>query len=318
VLPTASFVLRFDRFLLPGSAIRQSVCLSSDLNLDVQTAEDCENGVFLEPTYDPVRRQVIYRRSVDEPLLALDSRYRLTVLPPAEGGGAAGFRAFDGAALAGRVQFDFTIVAQDPGASDELLPGGDLFCARDPECLGGCGGDLACELACEKVGVEPLITGCAFGAGCHRNVFEGATLLRGAAAALDLETAGAIVATALGKVAHQTQMGEHADEGDRNPGRFGRAMPIIDPANPGNSYLLYKLVIGPNVADDPASPEKVAASPEEIARLRASVVVGLPMPPYYDANPTAVASFPIGGAELISAWIAQGAPMRDCSQPPFR
>lgn len=326
VLPTASFVLKFDRFLLPGSAIRQSVCLQSDLNIDVQSANNCESGVLLAPTYDPIRRQVIYRRGLDEARLALDTRYRLTVLPPAENSGAAGFRAFDGAALEGRVQIDFMTVAQEPtGATDEVPPGGDLFCAHDPECLSACGADPSCAQSCEIGVARQLREGCAAGGACHREAFKGATLLRGAAAALDLEEAEDIVATAMGKVAHQTQMGEHADEGDSNPTRFGRAMPIIDPSNPGNSYLLYKIVVGPNVQvtrpanpSDPASLIDDPPSPEEIARLRSSVVAGLPMPPSYDADPRNAVSFFVEDADLISAWIAQGAPVRDCSQPPFQ
>jgi hypothetical protein len=313
VLPTASFVLKFDRFLLPSSAIRQSVCIQSDLGTDVRTYDDCENGISLEPSYDPIRREVIYRRKLDEPRLAVDTQYRLTVLPPAEGTGPAGFRAFDGAPLEAKVQIDFSTVAQEPpGASDELPPGGDLFCARDPECLSMCAGDAGCQAACAKIGAEPLITDCGNGASCHRTVYDSATkeLMRAAAEGLDLYSVAAIQATAVGKVAHQTQTGGRADDPDESPLRFGRAMPIIDPGNPGNSYLLYKIAVGPNVLED-------AAAAEEIQRLRAGLVVGLPMPPYSGPDPASNATFTIAGADLLSAWIAQGAPTRDCSQPPF-
>ncbi len=306
VLGTSSFVLKFDRFLLPSTVIRQSVCLQADL-VEVQAPGQCKRGVLLEPAYDPIRREVIYRRNAGEPRLAPGTRYRLTVLPPVDEG-AAGFRAFDGAPLEGRVQLDVTVAdSEPPGAQDELPPSGDLFCARDPECLSGCGGDAACEQGCERIGVEPLITSCAFGSGCHRDAYRGTTLVRGAVEGLNLETAAYIQSTAIGRVAHQTQTGEHADEGDRAPLRFGRAMPIIDPSNPGNSYLLYKIAAGPNVSGD-------AASAAEIQRLRGSIVVGLPMPPYSGAGS---ATFDVAGAALISEWIAQGAPMRDCSLPPF-
>jgi hypothetical protein len=100
-------------------------------------------------------------------------------------------------------------------------------------------------------------------------------------------------------------------------------MPIIDPGNPGNSYLLYKLAVGPNVLVEIEDEQIVevegeeVASPEEIHRLLASLVVGLPMPPYSGPDPESNASFTIEGADTLSAWIAQGAPTRDCNQPPF-
>lgn len=307
VLSTTSFVVRFDRFVLPMSVVRQSICIQSDVSANVQAIEDCKSPVFLEPTYNPVRREVLFRQSpdADKTRLAPGTRYALTVLAPPSEDAATGFRAFDGAPLSQTKRIEFATVAQDPSqATLEVPPTGDLYCRREPECLSTCADD-ACRAGCEKIGVEPLITGCAFGAACHSDaVGSGGDILRGAAEGLNFSTSEFILATAVNRVAHQTMMGGHADEPDRSPLRFGRAMPILDAGNPGNSYALYKLVIGPNVADD-------AASAEEIARLKASVVVGLAMPPL------TTASFNAAQADLLSAWIAQGAVPRDCSLPPF-
>jgi hypothetical protein len=296
VLSTASLVLKFDRFLLPTTAIRQSVCLWSDLTVAVQTFEDCQNvpaaaRVFLEPTYSPLEREVIFRRAPDEPRFAAGTTYRLAVLAPA-GEGDYGFRAFDGAPMAKTVTVDFTVAAQDPaGATDEVLPSSDLWS-----------------------GLKPYVDTCSLGAGCHSTPPGG-----GAAMGLDLQTAERIQLTAVGKVAHQTQTGEHGDDPDQSPRRFGRAMPIIDPENPGNSYLLYKIAIGPNARDPALPPGEAAALEAEIQRLRASVVAGMPMPPSTQASfwlhppppevpmPQIIPRVDGGDLDLLTAWIAQGA-----------
>ena len=84
--------------------------------------------------------------------------------------------------------------------------------------------------------------------------------------------------TAIGETSHFSQQGEGADIPDNSPIRFGRAMPIIDPSNPGNSYLMYKLIINtnnqPNISGPfPLDPMLVS----EIGRLRDSVVVPTPL-----------------------------------------
>ncbi len=72
-------------------------------------------------------------------------------------------------------------------------------------------------------------------------------------------------------------------------------------ASPGNSYLLYKMAIRSS-----ATGEAAARQPEEIARLRSSVVVGLPMPPMQGT--------PVTEADLLNLanWISVGAPTPAC------
>ena len=84
-------------------------------------------------------------------------------------------------------------------------------------------------------------------------------------------------------------------------------MPLIDAGTPGepggfpgNSYLLYKLAIGPGAMG--AS----APTVEEGARLRNTVVMGLPMPPKQGAQISEV------DVDAIVTWIAQGAPTPAC------
>jgi hypothetical protein len=80
-------------------------------------------------------------------------------------------------------------------------------------------------------------------------------------------------------------------------------MPIIDPGDAGNSYILYKLLAGPAYAQSLAAPP----DPKEIERIRTAVVVGMPMPP---TNGLAI---PLRGLEDLSAWISQDAPMPACA-----
>ena len=125
--------------------------------------------------------------------------------------------------------------------------------------------------------------------------------------------------------------GEQATVGDVSPDRFGRAMPLIDPGNPGNSYLLYKLLANPlnhrrssrGVLADPEGGFEEPALGLEIDRLRDSVVVGLPMPATTSADPTSLVNpeddpfgeASLGTMRLIQAWIANGAVL-SCEEAP--
>jgi len=297
-VPSSSLRVRFDRFLLPSSVSRQAVCLRSDLD-DVATYQECGGGVFLQPSYDPVRREVVLRQEPGS-RLALDTVYKLTLLVASSEGNctgetptSCGIRAFDRAPLEKPYTFTFKTVAEGPGnVPDEGPPPAD-FCGDDGvvQSLGGCG-------------YSP----------CHAPAKDGP----GAAAGLDLSgllfgDVGPLEATAINRVAHQTQMGERADDIEETPARFGRAMPIIDASQrgisgtPGNSYLLYKLLVGPSVD---IAPDDIRASDEELERLRASVVVGLPMAPDSPLDGDGARS----AAKLLalSNWIARGAPTPVC------
>ena len=119
---------------------------------------------------------------------------------------------------------------------------------------------------------------------------------------LDLSGANRI-GPIIGRVANQTQTGGNADEPDTKPRRFGRAMPQIEAGNAGNSYLLYKMLISPIYARSEAA---VGIAPGELDRLRASVVVGLPMPPYD------LYAIPDASVDALSTWIATGAHTPTC------
>jgi hypothetical protein len=150
-------------------------------------------------------------------------------------------------------------------------------------------GDPTCVEACGP-GAKIVLQGCTF-ATCHSTLNNSPEPM-----GLNLSSGAYIKETAIGRVANQSQTGEHADAPVSASARFGRAMPLIAPGNPGNSYLLYKILADPAVAaDDPT------LAPGETDRLRAGLAVGLPMPPKpYQGISQA-------GAARLSEWIAAGA-----------
>ncbi|UQA58237.1 hypothetical protein [Polyangium aurulentum] len=297
-LSTTSLRLTFDRFLLPASAVRQAICLQASAD-PVATLNDCTQGVFLEPSYDPVRRQVTYRVPAGEALVA-DARYWLTVLSSPDPSGF-GVRAFDGAPLEKTLVLQFSTAAMDPAGMGPVDPPLDdvgkraaseeLFCAASA-CVAACGDDMTCASKCPVA--QSLTLSCG---GCHGPIELGIPAM-----GLDMSTPERL-AWMNGQVAHQTMTGEHADEPDQQPRRFGRAMPLVDPGNPGNSYALYKMLVGPIYR---ATPLAQGMQQGEMDRLRGSVVVGLPMPP------SDVYAVPAQGIEAISAWIMTGAETPAC------
>jgi hypothetical protein len=304
VVPSSSIRLRFDRYLLPSSISRQAACLRSSTD-PVTDYTKCNGGVFFQPSYDPVRREVVLRQQAGA-RLAPNTLYVLTLYQPSIKGDctadvptSCGILAFDRAPLEKAFTFQFKVTDQPPPKmNDETLPPA-VFC-----------GDNGAAVAIGQT--------CGY-AGCHASsgdvgAAEGLSFYN-----LQFNDPTDTLRTAINRVAHQTQEGEAASLVEGTPARFGRAMPIIDafahdPAkdavegsrgNPGNSYLLYKVLVGMSMDGAPAD---IKVPDAEIARLRASVVVGLPMPP------PDIATGPLTGDQLlnVSNWIAQGAPFPTC------
>ncbi len=292
-LPTTAIHVRVDRFLDPGTANRQAICLQSSTAV-VRTLEECTAGLLLKPTYDPIRRTVSYY--LDGAALAPSTFYRVTLLPADEETGDFGLRAFDGAAMSGIFALEFTTDAAAEGEAVEAPPVGPLYCGT-PECLAACEGEPSCRIKCSLR--ETALLDCSSG-GCHA-VVKGQGR---AAMGLDLSDPGGIAQTAIAHVAHQTQRGPGAAQADVSSIAFGRAMPIIQPGDPGRSYMLYKIAAsaGFDPTGDLAEGEKT--------RLRDALVVGMPMPPAtYDVPP-------IEQLDHLVKWIAGGADIADCTPAP--
>lgn len=307
VVPSTSIRIRFDRFLLPTSVSRQALCLRAD-TADVDNYTKCTGGVFLQPTYDPVRREIVLRQEASA-RLALGTLYKLTLYQQQAEGDctgdnptSCGILAFDRARLEKPFTITFRTVDTDPGnAKDETLPDA-VFCGAKgaavalattcayATCHGPDSGD-----SCVPTKKNPY-TGCAEGLSFYNLQFGNFA---------DTQQ------TAINRVAHQTMMGEAASTPEKTPSRFGRAMPIIDAfdpgvtGSPGNSYVMYKILTGMSI--DAAS-EDIKPSADEVQRLLDTIVVGMPMPPPDNATG------PLDAEQLtnVSNWIQHGAPLSTC------
>ncbi len=335
---SASLALRFDRLLLPHRVLRQSVCIRPSTDV-VDSIADCVNPgqPFAAVEYNPVLRTVFYRLPEGDTLQA-DTRYRVTIFAT-DDSEQSGFFAFDGAPLDRKYVFDFETAADAASARFEALPSPERYCDA-VRCFDACGTDGACKAACRPRCVEPtcfqegdfmkgtpslMFDSCAFG-NCHA---AGSPLTDNPdpsviSMGLDLFTRESVGLTAIGKVAHQTMTGEASSTGDQAPRRFGRAMPLIDPNNPANSYLLYKVLVNPlnhrrlpnGRLADPSFDVEDPGFAFEIDRLRDTVVMGLPMPAQ-SAGGAATSmvdpsSDPLGRESfqrmlLLNTWIANGA-----------
>jgi hypothetical protein len=270
--------VRFDRFLLPTTAVRQSIFYYTGLArtpalLDPRLPE-------LTPSYDPFERVVRFTLP-EGATLAPNTLY--TVEFPVAGAPATpprdvpaigfGFRAFDGAPLDEQGLLRISFRTGEHRSAVEPLP--------VPTC-----DEVVSLLRCEGLGCDPGYVGCA---SCHLDDGRAPHGLR-------LTTRDALVDTAIGRVAHQTETGTTTGLPLEAAARFGSGMPLIDPRRPDNSYLLYKLLVGPSVyapssgeAEDCASaysvepaatgPDCLVPPPDELERLRSWFVLGEAMPP---------------------------------------
>jgi hypothetical protein len=282
-----SIELRFDRFLLPTTAIRQS--------LAIYVGDDPSNlvpppGQFaqLTPRYDLVERVVSYELPSGT-LLRSNTLYTvaLSVPTPDED---FGFRAFDGAELDPDTPLSVSFLTSNQA---EMLPPGDP------------------SATCTDV-LQTFNRSCV-GGSCHGT--------SGHVMGMNLSTADALSQTAVGRVAHQAETGPTTGRPTENPARFGVAMPRIDPGRPDNSYLMYKLLAAPENyrfrATNPdlcgsrhrAPPDPVNCVPataDEVERLREWFLRGVAMP-----RPKDTEDEPswLGRGDLlgIDSWIAAGA-----------
>lgn len=282
--------LRFDRYLNPASVVRQSVLVTPAM-LDADTGASKGPVVFFEPVYDPYDRLVVFH-------LAAGVRWTPTtlhtvrLLAPLDASDVTGFRAFDGAPLPESETFSFMSgdAVSDPDRDVDDARPRVRFCDEE---------DVPGPLPSAR---SVMRKGCAVG-GCH-----GAGPVLG----LDLSGPDAIRGTAVRVVAKQTMTGASVSAPASNPRRFGDDMPRLDPGNPGNSYVVYKLLVNPNnhpatgeTLDEPDRwlgelPPPGPPSLQEISRLRSWFVRGEPMPLGGQLHPDEMRSlvrWVLGGAQ---------------------
>jgi hypothetical protein len=277
----ARFEFRFDRFLRPDSAIRQSLTIYTGVPTNVVSPGN--RLPEIAPEYDVVER--VARFTLPEGLrLHPNAVYTLELAVP-DADAAFGFTAFDGAPLAPDTPLIMSFATSnrvEPERTEPVVP------------------------TCEQV-VE-LFSACSSSA-CH----GGATPRMG----LDLSSPEALSRTAIGRVAHQTEVSATTGVALQDPERFGVAMPLIDPARPDNSYVLYKLLLandnyfraGSECQSDhlaAVDPELCTrASADELSRIREGFVLGESMP-----HPASARRLGPEGLRSVSRFIRAGADCR--------
>lgn len=270
--------IKFNRLLLPASVTRQTISLRK------------AGGELVEsPTviYDPVLQTV--RISNPNPAggtwLMPGQPYKIVLGRPApEVGEQFVLRAIDGAQVDPMSATEIPFMATNP-TFQRRKP--DIEFCRDVYSTFG----KYCTSGCHTAAVRP---------------YE----------ALLLDTSEGIIHTALGHVAQQSNTGARAGA-PVAPGRvFGIDMPIIDPGNPGNSYIIYKMMLlsqskpeqynclgldKPNFLLDGGD---IWLASDERNRL-SNLMTGQMMPP--------ISPFPTtDDVERVSEWIAQGAHLETC------
>ena len=299
----------FDRYLNPVSVNRQGVTL-------VDTFGNVP-GTPPIVTYDPVVRVVtLSNPTPGAPWLSVGQVYKLEFPVSPEDASFFGLRAIDDATIdPAQPQIAFTVAP--PTGSPPVDPKID-FCA-----------DIFPLFAATRssFGMRGL---CSTG-GCHADP---------AAEGLVLASADGI-RQAIGLQAHETTTSARSTPLPPQPA-FPTGMPIIDPGNPGDSYLLYKLLL-PDMNGAPSAAGSTfpytacravtapfdyglgasLAPPDEASRL-AEHVIGRRMPwgDYDDATQsfTQNGGTPLGLDELerVRLWIQQGAAVDDCSSCPAK
>jgi hypothetical protein len=284
--------LAFDRYLLPASITRQTFLTSFPQSPII--------------AYDPVARIVTI--SPLAPLLP-DQTYAIRIAKPSGPTDPDGLRAIDGATIDPRdATIEFPVVA---GTDTYQNPLPIDFC-RD---------------------ILPIFTSKCSAAQCHGSAHGagGPT----AAAGLSLDSARSVAATAVGRPAHGANTGPTTSA--QPPGiAFGVDMPLIDPGNgepgggnPGNSWLLYKLLLAvpPSVSSTSYAGACNGEAPADTGAMHILItpaladpahdparstltdyVLGREMP--FPSNPAAplgqsVEPLTIAELERVSRWIAE-------------
>jgi hypothetical protein len=327
--------VQFDRFLAPDSAIRQSICVQScSVGPGAQCDGQCLGG--LSPEYDPIDRVVVWKSAT----LVAGLRYNVRLLVPKDDNDLQGVRAIDGTPLDKEYTFAFTAgdptkMAGDPDAiKPELVAAESVVAQRTA--INFCSTSKFCPvptMGCATPDPDPAIRGpqqtlqsCAAGSGCHGAptppvvVPPAAPPPRGSVFSL-IERNGGVPAAVIrlvgqGVVATESAVGPDPSLPRRSPKDvFGVNMPYLDAKNPGNSYVIYKVLLGMaprcgHVNEESANPNYADQACTGAAQLSTdeflcSDIQCLPEAganrPNVDGGPPAPAGKP--SPPLVPAWI---------------
>ncbi len=283
--------IAFDRYLLPSTVTRQSIAIVDASNRSVATNQ------LPVVTYDPIARTATLAPPT-RPWLTKGQVYKLFLGVPDDDSDLGGVRAIDRATLDPDEERLIAFVVGEPSSRGSVEPPVD-FC-RD---------------------VLPIFQAKCSRAGCHSDDAN-------AASGLSLASPSGVAATAIGRVATGAHAGGRANEPAVASRLFGADMPRIDPGNPGQSWLLYKVELAepptgtvlpapkttcdgtttaPLVPYAPLVPV-VPPSPAERARL-SDAVLGSAMPfPTHTVRSYAEQALTFDEREILRRWVASLGP----------
>lgn len=289
--------VRFDRYLLPSSVTRQTV----------QLFEGDRAVASPIVTYDPVTLTVSL--SNPDPTTAwLTPGQPYKVVFPTTG---ATLRAIDGAGVdpTTSTTIGFTATSSMDAPSDPAAPAMN-FCTD----------------------VYPVfVMKCGTGTVCHADPSGD----QNPATSLVLLSPEGVQNTAIRRVAQAANTGARAGVGSQTSRVFGVDMPLIQPGDPGNSWLLYKVLLAPPPIVDPAAPitpklrcrtkanvlsdaativqTEITPSDAERAVLNDAVMGReMPYPPAPGPLSYATSALSFEERQRLRLWIAQGAIVEAC------
>lgn len=286
--------IAFDRYLLPSTVTRQSIAIVDASNRSVATSQ------LPVVTYDPIARTATLAPPT-RPWLTKGQVYKLFLGVPDDDSDLGGVRAIDRATLDPDEERLIAFVVGQPSGRGSVEPPVD-FC-RD---------------------VLPIFQAKCSRAGCHSDDAN-------AASGLSLASPSGVAATAIGRVAVGAHTGGRANEPAVASRVFGADMARIDPGNPGQSWLLYKVELAETPAGSVFSAPKIAcdgaagtplvpyapyaplvpvtpASPAERARL-SDAVLGSAMPfPTHAVRSYAEQALTFDEREILRRWVASLGP----------
>ncbi len=293
-MPVAGpFRFKFDRWILPATAVRQSLALYT---------QGTGLGTTLRPDYDVAARVINYNL---DGALPGGLAWTLVLHDADREADGFGFRSFDGLAIGAEMSMAFR-TSLEPAVSAAQIKRVAPSCTDVLSTLSRAG---CSRLGCHSRQTSPQCVGSAMPMAWDPAQSQCVAVPR---MGLSLDDTQGLASTAVNRVAHETQTGPDVTERVVSGGRFGDQMPIIDIGRPQNSYLIYKMLIGQAFnrelggRADPGNPfGATPMTPAQISHARDWFVQFGAMPPDEIGYPAGAS--PVDTYSTLRDWIRAGA-----------
>jgi len=264
--------VRFNRWLLPSTATRQSIRIG---------VEGSNSSLFTEPRYEVLARTVTYHSSGLIPGVVYELDLMDANTPPY----GWGFAAYDTTAL-DRANLPSAVVFRTKSAEAKYTAVSEV------------------QTLCRDVLRAFAVSGCTL-SNCHKSYDN-----LPAAAGLHLDSKLGLESM-IGRIAHATDRAEQSGLATNLPKRFGLNMPVVLPSQPATSFLLYRMLLGEEAYRDKSGAYAVLP-PSRDELLYAASWFGTigPMPPEAIGFPKGIS--PVDQVRIVESWIRDGAETEFC------